>query len=377
MIDDDVLREAPPEEITDAIEQLHGLTCGALSHLFQFVRAADDRNLWIEDGAASLEAWLAMRLGIAHRSAARYVRLARALKDLPETAAALERGEISLDKADVLVRLATAATETILLEEASSLSVAQLEAAAKDKRIVEERSSEAHRRRSLRYYWTHDDTVLQLKGRLPVEHGAKLVKALEVTVSRMPEPAELMPTYEAQCADALLEMASSTLGSETDPDRATVVVQVDAEALAAGGVAELDGLPIGTETAQRLCCDSRIQLAVTEGSRTIGVGRTRRTVPAWLARHLRARDRCCRFPGCRRRARLQSHHVRHWPTGGRSDLNELLSLCWYHHRLVHEGGWSVRGDPDFEVVFIRPDGRPYQPNPPPLREDIAERLLPG
>jgi hypothetical protein len=378
MIDNEVLMEAPPEEITDGIEQLFGITCGATSHLLQFLRVADDRDLWGDDGAASMEAWVAVRLGIAHRSAARLVRVARALKDLPLIALALERGEISLDKADVLVRLATKDTEATLLEEAKGLSVAQLEAAARDKRIVEERSSEAHRRRALRYYWTHDDSVLHLKGRLPAEHGAKLVKALEVTVATIPAVPD--SPYDALCADALVEMASTALGvgADRDPDRATVIVQVDAGALGAGdGAAELDGIPIAAETARRLCCDARVQLAATHGGRTIGVGRTRRTVPRWLARHLRARDKCCRFPGCRRRARLQAHHVRHWPQGGRTDLDELLCLCWYHHRLVHEGGWSIRGDPDFDVVFIRPDGRPYEPNPPPLREDIAARLLPS
>ena len=126
MIGDEVLMKAPPEKLTGALEQFHGVTCEALGHLFQSVRVADDRNLWSEDGAASLEAWLAARLGIADKSAARYVRLARALRDLPAIAAALERGEISLDKADALIRLA-AATENALLQEARSLSVAQLE----------------------------------------------------------------------------------------------------------------------------------------------------------------------------------------------------------------------------------------------------------
>jgi hypothetical protein len=35
-------------------------------------------------------------------------------------------------------------------------------------------------------------------------------------------------------------------------------------------------------------------------------------------------------------------------------------LCPFHHRLVHEGGWRIRGDPNHDVVFVRPDGRPLR-----------------
>jgi hypothetical protein len=32
----------------------------------------------------------------------------------------------------------------------------------------------------------------------------------------------------------------------------------------------------------------------------------------------------------------------------------------HHHRLVHEGGYSVTGHPAGELVFRRPDGRPLR-----------------
>ncbi|MDQ4097597.1 MAG: HNH endonuclease, partial [Actinomycetota bacterium] len=42
---------------------------------------------------------------------------------------------------------------------------------------------------------------------------------------------------------------------------------------------------------------------------------------------------------------------------GPTDLSNLLWLCPFHHRLVHEGGWRIRGDPEGDVTFVRPDGR--------------------
>ena len=50
--------------------------------------------------------------------------------------------------------------------------------------------------------------------------------------------------------------------------------------------------------------------------------------------------------------------VRETIAGGATDMGNLLWLCPYHHRLVHEGGWQIKGDPDGEVIFVRPDGRP-------------------
>jgi hypothetical protein len=50
------------------------------------------------------------------------------------------------------------------------------------------------------------------------------------------------------------------------------------------------------------------------------------------------------------------HHVRHRARGGGNELTNLVELCWFHHRLVHEGGWNVRLADDGGVLAIRPNG---------------------
>src|SRR5207248_9798455 len=191
----------------------------------------------------------------------------------------------------------------------------------------------------------------------------------------------LFEPYEARCADALVQMASEALGgggAAGGADRATVVVHAGVEALAGGeGAAELEGgVPLGAAVARRLACDGRLQV-VADGpdGRPLGVGRVTRSVPPWLVRVLRHRDGGCRFPTCGRSRWTDAHHLRHWADGGPTDAANLALLCRAHHKLLHEGGWRVEGDPDHELTFVRPDGRVLETGPPPLRPDVRERFL--
>lgn len=57
---------------------------------------------------------------------------------------------------------------------------------------------------------------------------------------------------------------------------------------------------------------------------------------------LRRRDKGCRFPGCTHDKYVDAHHIRHWADGGETSLDNLAMLCRRHHRLIHEGGFSLR-----------------------------------
>jgi uncharacterized protein DUF222/HNH endonuclease len=133
---------------------------------------------------------------------------------------------------------------------------------------------------------------------------------------------------------------------QPEPDR--VVVHVDAAALTSDGRgrSELeDGPVISPETARRLGCDAEVVAQVERDGLSLSAGRKRRTVPPALRRLLEARDRetCC-FPGCERRRHLQAHHRHHWAHGGETSLDNLVLLCFHHHRLVHEGGYTIEDD---------------------------------
>ncbi|MFW6200514.1 MAG: HNH endonuclease signature motif containing protein, partial [Gemmatimonadota bacterium] len=118
-----------------------------------------------------------------------------------------------------------------------------------------------------------------------------------------------------------------------------------------------------------------------------------RTISPALRRALEVRDRGCRFPGCGLRF-TDGHHVEHWADGGETRLDNLILLCGFHHRLVHEGGWRVerwgRGgerrpafiDPrggfrmDIELESRRPVELPVEPVEGLVRENRARGVEP-
>ena len=100
----------------------------------------------------------------------------------------------------------------------------------------------------------------------------------------------------------------------------------------------------------------------------MSVGRKTRSIPVAIARALAKRDRCCRFPGCGNRVYVEGHHIRHWANGGMTSLGNLVSLCGFHHRFVHEYGYSVVLDEAQQPRFFDPSGRqildvPDRPKP--------------
>ena len=174
----------------------------------------------------------------------------------------------------------------------------------------------------------------------------------------------------ARSADALVALASARIAEDVDADRATVIVHALLDAIVAGdrGCELEGGAVVHPETARRLLCNARIQTVIENGSREpLGVGRISREPSAWMMRQLRYRDHECRFPGCGARRFIQAHHIAWWEDGGRTDLHNLLLLCTFHHKLVHEYEWGVERASDGTIWWFRPDGTRYHAGPAPPR----------
>jgi hypothetical protein len=88
---------------------------------------------------------------------------------------------------------------------------------------------------------------------------------------------------------------------------------------------------------------------------------------AALDRHVRARDRRCRFPGCRRRVPRTGeldHHTP-WPAG-RTSAPNLTGYCTRRHRGKHQApGWRHTRAPDGTLTVTTPTGLTATTTPPP------------
>ncbi len=170
------------DELVEAIDQLHDVVCAAQRRLLAAAAEYDRRRAWRQDGATSMGAWLAYRLGVANRAGAEWARVGTALESLPALAGALEEGLLSLDQVAPLTTLATPENEEALADEAIGWSAAQCAAAARHARPVSpDEAADAHARRSLRWWWDLDRRMLQLRGQ-PDEMGATVATALEKIV---------------------------------------------------------------------------------------------------------------------------------------------------------------------------------------------------
>jgi len=250
--------------------------------------------------------------------------------------------------------------------------------------------------RSVHWSWDADGAFV-LQGRFPAEQGALLMHALEHardelgppplrTGSASAEATNIGDTVGARNADALLALAESSLeaGAEsTTADRYQVVVHVEAEALAAADTesesddagarrCELDdGIPLPREAVRRLGCDGSIVRILERDGRPLSIGRKTHTIPPALRRALRSRDGGCAFPGCTQVHHVDAHHIEHWADGGKTNISNLVQLCRHHHRLLHEGGFSVRRA-GHGLVFIKPDGDRLPQSPRQPRGDCTE-----
>ena len=231
--------------------------------LLLLVREFDERGGWLRHGFANCYEWLAYRCDLGTGAAREKVRVAHALKDLPETSAAFETGALSYSKVRALTRVATAFNETSLIEFARTTTVLKVEERCRQLRNVLPDATEAANRafngRSLSMRRNPERGTLIITVELPIEDGELVDQALAKTMEKQgPNSPELAAdSFRAQQADALLDIARQSLhghsngntnGRFSSADACQVVVHVDQSALQKGE--GRSNLPV--ETVKRL-----------------------------------------------------------------------------------------------------------------------------
>src|SRR5215510_9961741 len=363
------------DALGDEITTLCGHLDAAEYRLLELIRQVDEVAQWGLWELKSCAHWLNWKCGIALGAAREKVRVARALENLPGVAAAMARGGLSYSKAREITRVGNYANEDYLLSIAEHGTAAHVERLVRAYRrcqeaeeLSREQRQQQNRRVSFRF---DDDGSLILTCHLPAEAGAMVLKALDVAIESIPArtdvpagtSAEVVP-YSVRRADALARVAESYLAHDVlespGSDRQQVVLHVAAETLRnrAAGCCEIENGPsIPSETARRFSCDASIITLIEDAQgEPLNVGRKTRIISAPLRRLLTARDKGCRFPGCSNARYIDMHHIKHWANGGETGPSNLVSLCRFHHRALHEGGFDVQVLVDGALRFVNPRG---------------------
>jgi hypothetical protein len=379
--------DAPPvgalaeDPLIEALDASHREACLAQQRLLSLIVEADRRESWRDSGVRDLAHWLSIRYGISWWKARRWIVAGHALEELPRLSEALASGELGLDKVVEVARFANAETEADLIAWAGRVSVGAIRhrgdvwARSEREEIVD-----AERARTLSWWWLDEERRFGLHAELPAAQGAIVAKAIERMADQVPRmPGEEDDWFmEARRADALVALCSAHVASDQDPDRATVVVHAQLAGLEDGsGGCEIEGGPaIHVETVRRLLCNGRVQTIVEDAAgEVLGFSRISREPSAWMLRQIRYRDRECRFPACGARQFTEAHHVKWWRDGGRTDLDNLVLICSFHHRLVHEHGWSVERDREGVVRWFDPGGTRHRAGPSPPGVSVERELL--
>lgn len=367
------------EAAVRAIELADGLEPAALrsqidrleARFAQVVNDAVRRGEHVLTGHSPVS-WVASTCSMTPTSASDRLCVGRQLEEMPAVAAAVRSGVIGYQSASVICHFRDKlgdkrelCDEEHWIQQARDSSVKNLRWVTQHVRYMldpdgfDHDTEEDYEQRYL--HLSPFGNMFKLDAVLDPEAGAALRSAIDGLAKRLGE--DDLRTPKQRRADALTTVVHHAMDGGTLPRRNRVRPHITVNTTIEGLRGEvgapaseiLDGRPISNKTVQRLACDGMLSRVVKADSVVIDVGRATASVSPGQWRALKARHKTCAFPGCDRPVSWTSpHHVEFRCHGGPTTMRNLVPLCYYHHRLVHEGGWQVVRAAD-ELRFIPPD----------------------
>jgi hypothetical protein len=386
------------ELLADEITTLSGQINAANYRFLKLVAEFDKREAWSGFGIRSCAHWLNWQCGIALNAAREKVRVARALDGLPKINQAFEKGELSFSKVRAMTRAATKENEAYLLMIANHGTAQHMEVLIRAYRGVshltdnevennryasEKKSDEYQKEQRKVSCFQDDDGMWHIQAQLPAEEGGFLVKVLKELGDRLVAESSADAILEAQPsivntdgvnsaesvtavtsfpqrrADALVAIAEYYLAANTSDitglkasERCQLVMHVHTGANSfVNKNTNLDGQWLAPDAARRLACDaSLVVVSEDEKGNVLDIGRRSRVIPPAMSRALSIRDGGCQFPGCCESRYVEGHHIKHWADGGETKLDNLVTLCRYHHRELHKGNYFLCVKPTNDKV---------------------------
>ena len=330
----------------------------------RLIARVDAARSWADDGHLSAASWLAASDNTSLDEARADVRLARRLRSMPATAAALAAGDITVAHARRLATLCapdTAATfaeaEEFLVGQARSMRWADFtKAAGYWLRLARDDGPDPdkadHDRRHVSLHDGLRGTGL-LSGELTPTAKATVRSALERLEQELFDAdwaatraahgdaataADMPRTARQRRHDALVEMARRAVTAPADGKRPQALLSVLVGEDAFRNILELaDGTLISPATAADLLDEAVIERILYDSpSRVIDLGHQRTFVGA-ARRAVEIVHRRCTGEGCHTRAdQCEIDHILPWTWGGPTHPDNGRPQCRPHHRHHHQ-----------------------------------------
>lgn len=339
---------------------------------------------------------VATALRLSGSSAQMRIDVARTLVNhLPNTCSALASGDISPSHATVIARETASAIRdglsplAIYTVEERALAHAEFHTPAQVANKVrstlakiapeefEDSVTSARDTRRVSCY-RESDGLSTIVAILPAEDAQIVMSAIEGFVLLGEEDGRSTDMKRADALSAMASWALTQTSTQVKPHRRPITVNVTVDLPTLLGLAENPGQLAGygaipASLARSLASDSQWRRFITEPTTgaLLDFGRESYEPPQPLVDFLLARDRTCRFPGCRAPAHLSDlDHAQSWESGGTTSAQNLGALCRRHHRLKTHGGWKLESASDGSCIWTSPHGKRY---PVPAR-DIQEAV---
>ena len=328
------------------------------------------------DGGASV---LCDSAGKSRSQARRSLAVAETLDEMPELRSAVDAGEVSLTNAESLARAAQKTAPEAVDETASLLAKAKELPPDRFAREVDtwtqnHQADHGHgdylRQRQQRYLRIRKESdSVRLDGRFDLEFGTRLAARIQRTAERLRHQddqaaradgrggsgigdGEGRRTWDQLQADALDQLTSgasssgdgNSSGRSGSKPKAEVIVVADIGVLTGddpAGRCEIPGTgPVPPEVLERIACDAELTGILFHKGKPLYHGATVRTATKDQWRALIARDGGC--IGCGAEPRwCQAHHVVPYAQSRRTDIDNLVLVCWRCHHNIHDHNWRV------------------------------------
>jgi hypothetical protein len=324
-----------------------------------------------------MTAWCRTKLGWTNQTAQRILKIGRRLLDLPVTAEAWVRRELSDGQVEIIVACVTDRRAGLWGEHEAevvpflvpldllSTNRAMQDWAAKADAILEEPEPPEEPLAESMLVKTLDGRGY-LKGSFDAEHTELIATGL-----RLADTGDLDTPVKVRQGQALVDVfrffldhQHTKVGGRHRPHLNVVVNNDDLADSKPGRT--LGGVPLPGLVVRKIACDTSIHRVITDGTGSIlDYGRSTRSIPPAVYTSLVLRDWGCRFPGCDRPSEwCEGHHIWHWEDGGPTNLPNLVLLCSKHHHIIHLKGWHLKLRPGGTVEVTDPHGRVRTSDPP-------------